>query len=215
MHLVEPWRLVIAGPPNAGKSSLINALVGYRRAIVHDRPGTTRNAVGACTAFDGWPVEFIDTAGLRATADPLENAGIDRAAEQIAAADAVLLVFDAAEAWTGEAAAMASQFATATPVAIVVHNKIDLLPAPIADELPTVPDDRPAGIAISALTGAGIETLVRETLRRLVGSGPPPGAAVPFMASHLAALREAKRHIEHGELHAAVAALAGMTNRPC
>jgi len=65
-HLTRPWSVVLAGPSNVGKSSLMNALVGHRRAIVHATPGTTRDAVTARTAIDGWPVELCDTAGLRA-----------------------------------------------------------------------------------------------------------------------------------------------------
>ncbi len=65
LHLTEPWQVVIAGPPNVGKSSLINAILGYQRAIVFDQPGTTRDVVTALTALDGWPIEFSDTAGLR------------------------------------------------------------------------------------------------------------------------------------------------------
>ena len=64
-HLIEPWRVVIAGPPNAGKSTLLNAIVGFQRAIVFDQPGTTRDVVTAATVLDGWPIELADTAGLR------------------------------------------------------------------------------------------------------------------------------------------------------
>ncbi len=68
LHLTKPWRVVVAGPPNAGKSSLINAMVGFQRSIVHHAPGTTRDAVTAATAMDGWPVELCDTAGLHSGA---------------------------------------------------------------------------------------------------------------------------------------------------
>ena len=64
-HLVQPWRVVVIGPPNVGKSSLTNALLGFQRTIVHDQPGTTRDAVAIQLAIDGWPVELVDTAGLR------------------------------------------------------------------------------------------------------------------------------------------------------
>ena len=163
MHLIEPCRVVLAGPPNVGKSSLINAMVGYRRSIVHDLPGTTRDAVNVSTAFDGWPVELIDTAGLRISDDPLEVAGIDRARQQIASADAVLLVFDAARSWTSELAALVDQF----PAAIVVHNKIDLLP----NGSDAAPSDRPPGIATSALNGRGIAELIAAVAAHLVREG--------------------------------------------
>ena len=200
LHLLEPWRVVLAGPPNAGKSSLINALVGYRRSIVHDTPGTTRDAVSVSTAFDGWPVELIDTAGLRTSDDSLEVAGIDRARQQIASADAVLLVFDAAQAWTAELAAMASQF----PAAILVHNKVDLLQARNANE------DRPPGVATSALDGTGVETLIAKVVSHLILEEPAAGAAVPFTESLVATLRKARKQIERSESTAAIAALHRM-----
>ena len=75
LHLIRPWQVVVAGRPNVGKSSLINAIAGYQRAIVHSTPGTTRDIVGVQTAMDGWPVEISDTAGLRETGEKIEQAG--------------------------------------------------------------------------------------------------------------------------------------------
>jgi tRNA modification GTPase len=66
-HLVAPWKVAVAGPPNVGKSSLINALAGYQRSVVSETAGTTRDVVTVQVAFDGWPVELADTAGLRAS----------------------------------------------------------------------------------------------------------------------------------------------------
>jgi tRNA modification GTPase len=85
LHLTTPWRVVLAGPPNVGKSSLINALAGYERAIVSPVPGTTRDVVTLTTAIDGWPVELADTAGLRTTDDELESAGVQLAEATLAA----------------------------------------------------------------------------------------------------------------------------------
>ena len=101
-RLVEPWRVVLAGPPNVGKSSLINALVGYERAIVHSTPGTTRDVVSAATAFDGWPVELSDTAGLRSSVEPLETAGMGLARGAMQVADLVVLVRDASKSPSDE-----------------------------------------------------------------------------------------------------------------
>ena len=107
------WRVVIAGPPNVGKSSLINAMAGYERAIVSPLPGTTRDVVTLTTAIDGWPVQLADTAGLRASDDELESAGVKLAGAALAAADLVILVCDA----TGDlnaASEIASQISAAT-----------------------------------------------------------------------------------------------------
>jgi tRNA modification GTPase len=79
LHLTRPWQVAIAGRPNVGKSSLVNALIGYQRAIVFDQPGTTRDVLAAETAVDGWPVCLTDSAGLHRTADPLEAAGVQLA----------------------------------------------------------------------------------------------------------------------------------------
>ena len=92
LHLIRPWQVVVAGRPNVGKSSLINAIAGYQRAIVHSMPGTTRDVVGVQTAMGGWPVEVSDTAGLRETREEIEQAGIDLARKKILAADLIVLV---------------------------------------------------------------------------------------------------------------------------
>jgi tRNA modification GTPase len=78
LHLVQPWKVVLVGRPNSGKSSLLNAIVGYERAIVFSQPGTTRDVLTAGTALDGWPVELADTAGLREPGDELEAEGVAR-----------------------------------------------------------------------------------------------------------------------------------------
>ena len=75
LRLTEPWRIAVVGPVNAGKSSLINRLLGYERSIVTDVPGTDWDVLAGWTALDGWPIELLDTAGLRHTADPIESDG--------------------------------------------------------------------------------------------------------------------------------------------
>ncbi|OHB77167.1 MAG: hypothetical protein A2W31_14795 [Planctomycetes bacterium RBG_16_64_10] len=180
-HLVEPWRVVLAGRPNTGKSSLLNALLGYRRAIVNEQPGTTRDVVTARTALGGWPVELADTAGLTASCDPLEAAGVARTQEQLRTADAVVLVLDASRPVRPEE----TQLEVALPRAIRVHNKWDLA-------APRVPDS--AALCVSALTGAGVDRLAAAIAIHLVPDPPPSGAAVPFRPAHvrvLAAVRSA------------------------
>jgi len=194
-HLVDPWRVVLAGRPNVGKSSLANALLGYSRAIVHPTPGTTRDVVTAVTAIDGWPVELADTAGLRPATEEVEQAGIELARRQRAAADLILLVIDSNRPWSEED----QRLADAMPGALRIHNKVDHLPA-----------NRPAafgGFATSALTGQGIEALLREIAVRLVPDPPCNGAAVPFTPHHVELLEAARVALQRGNMAEASAVL--------
>ena len=94
-HVVEPFRVVIAGAPNVGKSSLANAIAGYQRTIVSPTPGTTRDLVSTALAVEGWPIVLTDTAGLRLAGEDLEGRGIEQARAALAGADVVLWVLDA------------------------------------------------------------------------------------------------------------------------
>ncbi len=201
-HLVRPWRVVLAGRPNVGKSSLINALIGYQRAIVHHVPGTTRDVVTATTAVDGWPIELADTAGLHESGDQIERAGIARAREELASADLVLLVFDAARPWSEADAALLA----AHPDALVVHSKCDL---PAAGEA-----ERTEGLRTSAREGLGIDALVAEIAARLVPQPPPAGAGVPFVEAQFRRLSFAAEALDHGRSDTAAGALAQILGQP-
>ena len=179
-HLVEPFRVTLAGPPNVGKSSLINALVGYQRAIVHNEPGTTRDVLTAQTAINGWPVQLSDTAGVRPSEDELEQAGVSLARAAARGSDLVLLVRDASSPVTSADQALRTDL----PDALVVRNKCDLLSSSAtletADEVST-----------SALTGAGIDQLLAAITSRLVPLELPEGAAVPFTSDQINAIERA------------------------
>lgn len=172
-HLIHPWQVVVAGQPNVGKSSLLNAIAGFQRAIVHATPGTTRDVLSVETAVDGWPVEVFDTAGLRTAGDAIEREGIELARRKLHAADLVVLVFDASLGWTADDDALLAAY----PSALRVHNKSDLPPGE---------GRRPDGLQISAAHQTGIDALCREIAGRLVPQPPSPGAAVPFRPEHLA-----------------------------
>ena len=176
LHLVHPWHVVVAGRPNVGKSSLVNAIAGYRRTIVHNTPGTTRDVVSVQTAIDGWPVEISDTAGLRHTVDPIEQAGIHLACERISAADLVVLVFDRSLPWSTEDQLLVDSH----PTALRVYNKSDL---------PSATGQRPAGFEVSATQSAGIDVLCQAIANRLVPDPPPAGSAVPFAGEQIEQLR--------------------------
>lgn len=188
--LRDGMALVLAGRPNVGKSSLLNALARTERAIVTDVPGTTRDLIQDRILIDGLPITITDTAGLRATLDPVEAVGIERARTAIAAADMVVLVSDAADAPTVEDRALLERIPPGPERALVV-NKIDLHGL---DPGLTRRGDLEV-IALSARTGAGLG-LLREHLKGVMGYVPGEGE---FLARrrHLEALREAASWIAH------------------
>ena len=184
-HLIQPWHVLLAGPPNVGKSSLINALVGYERAIVYDMPGTTRDAVSAMTAINGWPVQLFDTAGLRDSSDTIESAGIAITKRMIETADLVIAVYDRNHSnW------QLPPEADNKP-RIRVANKSDL-----AQDL-TSPTD---AIATSAVTGEGVQALLDQIAEKLVPSVPRQGEAVPLLASHYETLNDAMEGLNSNDL---------------
>lgn len=200
LHFVHPWRLVIAGAPNVGKSSLLNALVGFERALVFDQPGTTRDVVTVPMALAGWPIEACDTAGWRRSDDALEAEGVARARQQAAGADCLLLVFDLSQPWTADK----QELFAAWPQAIVVHNKCDL---PVAYR----PEDLGADfVATSAVVGRGIDRLIERIVHHLVPLEPADGVAVPFTIEHVERLQGAAAALRAGEVATAQAHLLAL-----
>jgi len=162
VHLTCPWKVVLCGRPNVGKSSLINALVGYPRSVVFDQPGTTRDVVAAETAFDGWPVEISDTAGFRQAAGQLETAGMALAQSRMREADLVIIVLDATE--ESETADQELLNAVADP--LVIRNKIDLVTHLSGSE------EVSHSLSVSARTGTGIPELMAAIVERVVPAEP-------------------------------------------
>jgi len=199
-HLAEPWQVVFAGRPNVGKSSLVNALVGYGRSIVFDQPGTTRDVVTTEAALDGWPVRFSDTAGLREEATSVEAAGIERAVRQLADADCRVIVLDSSRPATDEDRRLFADW----PEAVIAANQCDR-PDAWGDELPG------NAVRISAITGEGVSELAASIVTRLVPEVPEPGVAVPFterQASLLAAAAAAIEAEDETAFRAATSAIA-------
>jgi tRNA modification GTPase len=183
-HLTTPWKVVLAGKPNVGKSSLMNRLVGYERSIVFDQPGTTRDVLEATTSFDGWPVRLIDCAGLGDSTDAIEREGVSRARQALATAELVLVVIDAREPLTEVELGMLSLPAPT----ILVANKIDLVAGASATLAP--PPSNKRCVETSATTGQGLEDLVAQIVATLVPQSPQPGEAVPFAVEHFEYLNQ-------------------------
>jgi tRNA modification GTPase len=193
--LREGITVVIAGQPNVGKSSLLNALAGAELAIVTPIPGTTRDKVAQTIQIHGVPVHVIDTAGIRAPEDAhdeVERIGIERTWAEIAAADAVLLLRDltrlADAAYRAGDAAIAARLPAGSVESgrlLTVFNKADAAPLPEGE----------AGLALSARTGAGLEAL-REKLLELAGWHAPPEGLFIARTRHVQALRRTREHLE-------------------
>jgi len=189
--LREGMTVVIAGRPNAGKSSLLNRLAGYDAAIVTAIPGTTRDVVRERIHLDGMPLHVLDTAGLRQGGDLVEEEGMRRAHAEMQRADRVLFVIDTVEdpgatAFRDEGARLPAD----VPVTLV-FNKCDLaVGLPVPDTL-----TRPPHITLSALTGQGLEEL-RAHLKQCMGYQSVEAGAISARRRHLEALARAREHTE-------------------
>jgi len=187
--LREGSRIVIAGRPNVGKSSLLNALAGDDIAIVTDIPGTTRDVLREHMYVDGHPLYVFDTAGLRPTSDRVEHHGIQRAMDAMQSADMILLVVDE-KGPQQEDREILSGFQPTPPV-IVVRNKIDLTSMP-----PEVSStDLGPEVRLSAKTGAGV-ALLREQLKRQTGAQHSTEGIFLARRRHLDALERARTAID-------------------
>jgi len=200
--LREGIKVVIAGQPNAGKSSLLNALAGAELAIVTPVEGTTRDKVQQTIQIEGVPLHVIDTAGLRDSEDEVEKIGIARAWAEIEAADAVLFLHDLTRAETPSyreadaaiAVTLAANLAVRVPV-LNVWNKTD------ADGIAPPPED----LAISAKTGAGLDALRRRLLEIAGWQAAPEGLYIA-RERHVQALHRVQTHLDMAAQHLAAQA---------
>ena len=194
--LREGLNVVIAGKPNAGKSSLLNRLAGDEVAIVTDVPGTTRDVLRQHVHLDGLPLNLVDTAGLRIATEVVEAEGVRRARNEMARADRVLYLVDAGIAGTkdekdsGQWDAEPDQLPAGVPVTLV-FNKIDLTGAPA--RLDETAD--PPRVFLSARTGSGLE-LLRNHLKASAGYRETESGAFAARRRHLDALRRARQHVQ-------------------
>jgi tRNA modification GTPase len=189
--LREGLNVVIAGLPNAGKSSLLNRLAGDEVAIVADAPGTTRDVLRQHVHLDGLPVNLIDTAGLRAAVDAVEAEGVRRARSEIARADRILYVVDSgAAADSHSLAEELAQLPPGIPVTLVI-NKIDLtgMPARVDGAV------EPPRVWVSARTGLGVDVL-RAHLLQSAGYLKAESGAFAARRRHLDALNRARGHVQ-------------------
>ncbi len=208
--LVEPRRVALVGPPNAGKSTLFNRLVGRERTLVHASPGTTRDAVEEEIALQGVPVRLSDTAGVRDTDHPIERMGIEEARRAARTADAVLLVWDAglgADLAPFEAEVRAAAGAYRPLVRVI--NKIDRWSAAEAAERERALADL-GGAACCALDGRGIDAVESAILRalNLEPGRVRPGRPMIFRIDQKQAVEEALR-LRAGDPEGAARALRG------
>lgn len=179
--LREGLRVALVGRPNAGKSSLMNALLGFPRAIVTPQAGTTRDVLEEQLSLDSIPVRLFDTAGLRETEDEAEREGVTRAREAMQKADLVLLLLDGATPLTPQDYALLEETREATRV--VLQTKVDL---PAAWKLDILSQEEHM-LSVSARTGGGLDALI-DVIR--LAAGPVSGAYVTN-ARHVRALEEA------------------------
>ena len=200
LRLREGYRVVIVGRPNAGKSTLLNALAGEAVAITSEIPGTTRDALRAHLQIDGVPIEVTDTAGLRDTQDPVERIGIERAHAAAGRADLVLWLLDERSSDAADTALM-----LALPAALprlVVRSKADLAGSAIAGTAAAAATESAEGragagphtdIAVSAVTGEGLPALRAAILRQLDWRADV--SPVIARERHVAALKQAADHL--------------------
>jgi len=195
-RLRDGLHAVIVGPPNAGKSSLLNALAGSDRAIVTDIAGTTRDLLHEVVRIDGVELTLVDTAGLREGGDVIEREGMRRARGELERADLAIVVLDARDVDAGRAAVEAA--IAGVPQRLWLHNKADLLQGVAGSVQDDTKDgDAPAGahLRVSAHTGLGLEALHARLRALAQREGEAGEGAFTARARHVDALRQAQAEL--------------------
>lgn len=195
--LRDGMNVVIAGRPNAGKSSLLNALAGREAAIVTDIAGTTRDVLREHIHIDGMPLHVIDTAGLRDTDDQVERIGVERALKAIEEADRVLLVVDSTAPEAADPFALWPEFLDKRPnpsQVTLIRNKADLSTEEIALQQA---DDGQVTLSLSAKSTEGLD-LLREHLKACMGYQQTAESGFSARRRHIEALHQAQQYLEHG-----------------
>lgn len=181
-HLTEPWRVVLAGAPNVGKSSLLNAIAGMERSIVYDQPGTTRDVVEVDTMIDGWPFRFVDTAGLHeSTGGEIEELGIQLSQIEASQCDILCLVCDERGEFSESIRKLLS--GPFPPQTVLIRNKCDLLKKDALDQFLPFESATFAGFAklnVSAFTGFGLPELLQWIKLAAVPEEPTSDTALPI-----------------------------------
>ncbi|MFO1065166.1 MAG: GTPase [Pirellulales bacterium] len=176
---LRPPRLIMAGPPNVGKSSLTNALFGDRRVLVHHEAGTTRDAVEVPIVVDGWPLMLVDTAGVREAQELVEVLGVEKALAHWQSADLALLIVDQSQGWTSVHDEL-MQLRT-LPV-ILVWNKCDLFDLSAADPLPVISDPARFSrvVSASAIGAPGIDGVLAAIAEKIHAMLPDATLPLPI-----------------------------------
>lgn len=191
--LREGARVVIAGQPNVGKSSLLNRMSGEEVALVSDIPGTTRDVIRQAIQIRGVPLHIMDTAGLRESQDTVENMGITRTRQTLHHADLILLLLDASQGMTEQGETILAGLPADIP-RLLVFNKVDLL----RERVITNAEMQDPFVFVSAVTGEGLEELTGKLLE-MVGWRDQESGSFMARERHLRALAGAKTHLDQAQ----------------